>query len=346
MTEPSQVHRDLEEAWPLTEPLWADLRGARILITGGTGFMGSWLLESLCHADRKLGLGLRAVVLTRSPQAFREKAPHLAGSPLVDLVQGDILSLPDLSGEFTHLIHAATEASAHLLRTDPLRMHDTIVAGTRNILGWASGKSLARALFLSSGAVYGPQPEGLDHIPDDWQGAPDCTSPLSAYAEGKRAAENLCAIFARQHALPVSIARCFAFVGPYLPLDTHFAIGNFIRDALQGGPILVKGDGLTVRSYLYASDMTAWLWHLLLRGEPGQPVNVGSEQAISIGELVALVGRLFQVDHRILGESRPGSPIDRYVPATHRAKAMGLCPRVSLEDGIRRTAQWHAARMG
>lgn len=336
------LSQDLKEVVRLTESIWPSLKGARLCITGGTGFIGSWLLESLVYADQQYKLGIRADIISRNPETFRLKAPHLAEHPAIRLVRGDVCNFPALSGEFTHLIHAATDASAALVKSDPLRMFDTIVLGTRNVLGWAASKSISRCLFLSSGAVYGRQPWDLEGIPDDWQGAPDCSDPLSVYAEGKRAAENLCATFAKQHDLSIIVARCFAFVGPYLPLDTHFAVGNFIRDAIVGSPILVNGDGTPFRSYLYASDLTTWLWHLFVYGSSGVAINVGSEEAVSIAELAARVARtLGGVDYRILGQIDGTKKPERYVPATLRARALGLRQTVSLEEGILRTARWY-----
>ena len=340
------LERDLDEVLDLTEGLWQDLQGARILVTGGTGFMGCWLLESLLHANRRLGMDLRAVVLTRDPDGFRRKAPELAEASAIQLVHGDVLRLPELPGECSHVIHAATEASAQLLRTDPLKMFDTIVLGTRNVLEWAAAKGVQRALFTSSGAVYGRQPPELARIPDSWLGAPDCANPASAYAEGKRAAESLCALFASQGRMAVAIARCFAFVGPYLPLDAHFAIGNFLRDALQGGPVVVGGDGTPLRSYLYTSDLTAWLWHLLLRGPSAQPVNVGSEEAVSIGGLAERVAQtLGPLSWKVLGTPVPDAVPERYVPGTARARELGLRQTVGLEEAILRTAAWHRSRL-
>ncbi len=341
------LERDLEEILGLTEALWPRLRGARLLITGGTGFMGCWLLESLLHANRRFQLGVEAVVLTRDPSAFARKVPHLAQSPAIRCVRGDVLRFPELEGGFTHLIHGATDASARLLEENPRLMFDTILTGTRGALEFAERKSVQHALFLSSGAVYGRQPPELERVPEEWAGGPDCADPRAAYAEGKRAAETLCAIFAQRHGVPISIARCFAFVGPYLPLDVHFAIGNFIRDAMAGGPIQVLGDGTPYRSYLYATDLTAWLWHLLLRGEPGVAFNVGSEEALSIAELAGVVGRTVGgVAFRVHGHPDPDARPERYVPSVGRIRSrLGLRQTVSLEEGIARTVAWHGAAL-
>ena len=338
------LNSDLDAVLELTKSLWPELRGARIFITGGTGFMGCWLLDSLLHANRHFNLDIKAVVLTRDPAAFTRKFPHLAQASAIQLVQGNVLCFPEIKGKFTHLIHSATDPTVTLLEANPLLMFDTIVTGTRNALEFAKVKSVQHALFLSSGAIYGRQPPELEYLSEDWNGAPHCTEPRAVYAEGKRAAEALCSMFARQHGVPVSIARCFAFLGPYLSLDIHYAIGNFIRDAMAGGPIHVRGDGTPLRSYLYATDLTAWLWHLLLRGAPGVPYNVGSEEALSIAELAAEVGRVLGgIPFQVHGQGSPSLKPERYVPSTQRIRSsFGLTQTVSLEEGIRRTAAWHA----
>ena len=187
-------------------------------------------------------------------------------------------------GEFSYVVHAATEASAKLNTQAPLVMFDTIVEGTRRMLEFSAGHSVRRFLFVSSGAVYGKQPPNLTHIDESFEGGPNTVDRASAYAEGKRAAEMLCALAAGPN-IEVAIARGFAFVGPYMPIDAHFAIGNFISDALRGGPIQVKGDGRAVRSYLYASDLAVWLWTMLFKGRSGCAYNVGSEDALNVAAL-------------------------------------------------------------
>jgi nucleoside-diphosphate-sugar epimerase len=341
--QPWSLRQDLDNILHQTETVWPALRGARLFITGGTGFIGCWLLESLRHADQYHHLGVQATVLTRDPEAFRLKAPYLANYPGFRFITGDVCNFETPSGEFSHLIHAATDASAYLNENDPRRMFDTVLQGTRRALDFAVEKAVDRVLFLSSGAVYGQQPWEIERVAESWTGAPSCVDPRAAYAEGKRAAEMLCAIYQKQFGVKIAIARIFSLLGPYLSLDIHFASGNFIRDAMQGKPIIVKGNGLPCRSYLYASDLTVWLWHMFVRAEPGKPYNVGSDISISVGKLAETVSdTIGNVGFRVIGAPDQGWNQGRYVPNTSLiGRDLGLHQTVGLNEAIRRTALWN-----
>ena len=337
------LSEDLEHVLEHTLPLWAELKAERLFITGGTGFFGSWLLESLTWAVDRLGLNTQAVVLTRDPGAFQRKAPHLADHAAVTLWPGDVRSFEFPAGRFSHVIHAATEASARLNAENPALMLDTIVEGTRRTLEFARRCEAANFLFTSSGAVYGPQPPEMTHIPEDYPGGPDPTQPGSAYGEGKRMAELLCTLYSNAFGIQTRIARCFAFVGPYLPLDSHFAIGNFIRDGLNGGPIMIQGDGTPNRSYLYAADLAIWLWTILAKGRSNYPYNVGSERMLTIREIAQLVADHFERTSVIVSQSPSlnANPA-RYVPWTHRSRSeLGLTEKIHLEMAVQKTIQWH-----
>lgn len=316
--------------------LWPRLDGAHLFMTGGTGFIGRWMLEALARAP----INVRVTLLSRDPAGFARRAPHLAAR--FETLAGDILDFTPPSGRFTHVIHAATDASAALNAGDPRRMFDTIVQGTRAALDLAADRD-ARLLFLSSGAVYGAQPATLAHVGEDWHGAPDPLDARSAYGEGKRAAEMLCAIYARQFGVDFVGARIFALLGPLLSLDIHFAAGNFIRDAIAGRTIRIIGAGTAVRSYLYAADLTVWLWSLLLAGAPGTVCNVGSEEAVSIAELAHRTATILgSPGVEILGQPDPGWNPGRYVPATARIRdQLGVTATIGLNEAIRRTALWN-----
>lgn len=337
---------DLDQILRRTRPLWEELRGQHIFVTGGTGFFGCWLLETFAWANEHCRLGAEMIVLTRNADAFRQKAPHLANRPDIRFHIGDVRDFAFPDGHFSHVIHAATETVTKPGEENPGLMLETIEAGTRRALEFAGHCDAKKFLLTSSGAVYGAQPDNLTHVPEEYGGAPNVSKAtlLNAYGEGKRLAELLCAIEGPRLGLETKIARCYAFVGPYLPLDAHFAIGNFIRDALAGGPISIKGDGTPFRSYLYAGDLAAWLWTILIRGAANRPYNVGSSQAVSILETAQAVARVVggNIQINIAQKAKSGQPKQHYVPNINRAAGeLELDQWTQLDDAIRATVAWH-----
>jgi len=339
---------DLDLILAETRELWAEMRGERIFITGGTGFFGCWLVESFCHVNRALGLGARATVLSRDPAKFAAKCPHLAGDAAITLHAGDVRDFEFPAGEFKYAIHAATESGSKQGAEEPLEMLSTILAGTERALKFAAQCGARKFLLTSSGAVYGRQPPGLTHVPESYLGGPDPLDGASVYAEGKRASELMCALYGKAAAakgaeFEAKIARCWAFVGPHLPLDAHFAIGNFIGDVLAGQPIAIGGDGTPRRSYLYAADLAIWLWTMLFRAPALMPINVGSRRDVSIRELAEAVAATLApaTEIRVAKQAVAGAAPARYVPSVVRAEELlGLRETVGLEEAIRRTAAW------
>jgi nucleoside-diphosphate-sugar epimerase len=332
---------DLDHVLRHATGLWDELRGTRLFITGGTGFFGSWLLESLAHANDTVDLGVKMVVLTRNADAFRSRRPHIASHPSVQFQTGDVRDFEFPADRIDYLIHAATSSDAKLNQANQAAMVDTITTGTRRALECARSCGVRRMLFTSSGAVYGSQPSDQARLEEDCPGVPEGRDTKAAYGHAKRSAEDLCADVDRTSGLAVQIARCFAFVGPYLPLDAHFAIGNFVRDALRGGPIRVEGDGTPVRSYMYAADLVIWLLTILLKGTPSRPYNVGSEECLSVGDLARTVARIGGTDVDIVKAAAPDQKAERYVPSTKRAREeLGLAVHIGLEDAVRRTLEW------
>lgn len=339
---PKFPQADLDHAFEAVgEAAWRQLAGRRLFVTGGTGFVGKWMLAVLLEANRRLGLDVHATLLSRDPESFMASAPWIGSESCVALVRGDVRGFDHPQGHFDTVIHAATDVVAH---SSPRATFDTCVDGTRRVLDFAVQCHAADFLLVSSGAVYGRQPSTMARVDEDYVGAPSLLDPTSAYGQGKRVAEWLACEQAAASSLRIKIARCFAFVGPGLPLDKHFAIGNFMRAAMHGEEIVIQGDGTPVRSYLHAADMAAWLWVVLLRGRAGVAYNVGDDEAISISQLADRVARVLgsQAAVRTLTAPAAGVSPARYVPDVTRARAeLGLPAPIAFDDALVRSARWY-----
>lgn len=233
-------------------------------------------------------------------------------------------------------------------RLGSLAHYHQTVEGTENLLELAVTVGARRFLLTSTGGVYGPQPSVVAALAEDWPGSPDLRNPANAYSLGKRAAEHLCALYQDAYGLEVVIARCFAFVGRDLPLDAHFAIGNFIRDALGRDAIEVAGDGSPLRTYLDQDDLAHWLLTLLARGQAGEIYNVGSDEVVSIAELAHRVRNLLAPDKPVLirGRRQDGQGRNRYVPDIRKARAeLGLGVTIPLDEAIRRAGAAHRGQV-
>lgn len=295
----------------------------RLFITGGTGFFGKSMLDyRLRHPEWEWSKA-EWVVLSRSPDIFVASCPKLANQHGVSFVAGDVRDFAFPEGQFDAIIHAATSAVTTLSDEE---MTSVIVDGARRVIEFAKAADCQTLLFTSSGAVYGPR-MSLSCEEDN------CV-PTTAYGKGKLAAEKQLV----ESGLDVKIARCFAFAGPHLNRNIHYAIGNFIQNCIDGKSIVINGDGTPLRSYLYADDLVEWLFAILERGENGRPYNVGSDRAVSICELAETVRAALGSKSKIVvrGSPVPGAKPSVYVPNIDRARSeLGLEVKVALEDAIR-----------
>lgn len=369
---------DLDLVLSLTPTFWSRHAGSRLLVTGGTGFIGSWLLQVVQRANDCLDSQIELLVLTRNPDRARQQSPHMFERADTRLVAGNVTTFADPMGALDLCIHAAAEVgNPH----QPLQVFDTIVQGTRRMLDLAQSAGARRFLLASSGAVYGPQPTDLERMPESYGGAPDPLHAANAYGNGKRAAEWLACAYAARAAQPAqsvqpapstvsampstpsgpsagasfspTIARIFAVLGPGLPLDGTFAAGNFIRDALAGRPIQINGDGTPLRSYLYTADLCGWLLRILESGAAGQAYNVGSEHALSIASLAHGVaqtveqagGQTVPINWKTPPSATPQGLPSRYVPDTSKARqSLGLAEYTPFDAALRKTIQWTRSR--
>lgn len=324
------------------------LRNESLLITGGTGFVGTWLSELVIYLNDQHGFKTRLALLATNTGSFRKNVPHIAERDDVQLIERDIRNLTDIPSDFSYIIHAAATPDRRVHASEPLRTVQTIVEGTNSLLEYASRSSDVRKILnLSSGLVYGAQPWETKGISENMMGGLDCGAFSSAYAESKRMGEIICSIYRNQHRLPIVTARPFAFIGPHQLLDRPWAINNFIRDGLLGGPIRILGDGRTVRSYMYPSDMAWWLLNILVRGEVGQSYNVGSPDPISLQDLAQKIASNFQTPPKIIsGLSRgPEEQPSKFVPNVDRAiRTLDLKVTVNLDTAISRTIRWNQVR--
>jgi dTDP-glucose 4,6-dehydratase/UDP-glucose 4-epimerase len=258
-----------------------------ILITGGTGFFGVWLLSALLQIKTTLGDNIKILALSREPEKFLDKHPLIAFKDKIEFIKGDVKDFKlDQSDQVTHLIHmATTNAEETFAGEDQLNKLELLYFGTKNTIEQC-GSSLTNALFTSSGVAYGINSNS--EIKESDLTSPDPTELGSALGLGKITAEYLFAYYATKFQYKYSIARCFAFGGQYLPLNIHYALGNFILNAIEGKNIVVKSDGKDIRSYLYIGDAISWLLRLI--AEPkNQIYNVGSSQSTSIENLAHMI---------------------------------------------------------
>lgn len=316
----------------------------RILLTGGTGFFGL----SLLNYYKNLSSPPEVLVLSRNPSDFLKKNNKFSNLDWLDFHRGDILDPATFphGHDFTHVIHAAADSTLGP-RLSPLQRADQIVTGTRNILNFSVSKKIKKFLLTSSGGVYGPRNHPAGFCEDDLT-LPDVTDRNNAYSFGKIFAEHLAVLYHEQYGIETIIARCFSFIGPDLPLNVHFAAGNFIFDAISSEKITIKGNGLPIRSYMYQSDLAHWLSVLLERGKAGRIYNVGSDVPLTLKELAFKIRKIVCPHKEIVIQSCASISENRscYYPSIYRAESeLGLAVNISIDESIKLTVQELTRRM-
>ncbi len=340
--EKSLPESDLNSITEILKKNWIERRGERILITGGTGFVGSWILESVLHANSQLKLCVGITAITRNASLLASRyAEHVKNNTL-DIVEGDLASVEFPSGSYSHVIHLATGApSGSSGLSDGFFIHDQLCS--HRLAEFCVSAGASKVLFTSSGAVYGRVNVPKTGIAETIGPTPDLREPGSGYGLGKLCSEYIFNSLGALSGVTVTNARLFAFVGPRLPLTAGYAIGNFINDAINGRRLTIGSDGKPKRSYLYASDLAIWLWTMLFLSEKTDVFNVGGCRILSIGELAATVVSALGSDCDVVVLGVPSAvPSKDYFPDVSKArKTFGLGELVGLEAGIIKTANWY-----
>jgi dTDP-glucose 4,6-dehydratase len=321
----------------------------RIAVIGGTGFVGTWLAETITALNDELGGDTRVDLLGRSAASWKKEHPHLADRQDIQLRSVDVRSPFDLPSDVTLVLFAAGIADPRIHASDPFRVHETALQGiTHTLVASTRLESLQRVVNISSGLVLGAH-TGQQAMRETDIGVLDFTRVHNVYAESRRAAENLVSLYVNQHRLPVTTARAFTFIGPFQPLDAPWALNNFMRDALSGNDIRLHDDGTTRRSYLYGSDVAVWLLKMLIDGRNGEIYNLGGAQAASHTEVATMVAQHMAPTPKLIYKSQPaanGRRQDFLPDLSHIQSTLNVSQTFDVATAIERTMQWHARRLG
>jgi nucleoside-diphosphate-sugar epimerase len=317
------------------------LRNRVVYVTGGTGFIGTWIAELLSYLNDTHNFGTQLLLLARDTNAFQDKAPHLAERADIRLIRSDVRNIIDIPVEVNYIIHAAATPDNRQHMSNPLSVMETITKGTAMMLDAATTlPNLFNILNISSGQIYGQQSRDISTITEDVAGTLPCNSITSVYPEAKRYAETLCSAYWSTFKLPIVTARPFAFIGPYQSLDKPWAINNFIRDALTGNTMRIISNGMPVRSYMYPSDMAYWLLRMLVDGKSGTAYNLGSSYGITLRDVAEKVKKYAKSASRIvIKEMHKDDSV--FVPDNSLVfSTLGLEIKVSIDEALERSIRW------
>jgi nucleoside-diphosphate-sugar epimerase len=340
----SIVQEDIESVIDNQLP-WEAFAGANVLVTGAAGFLPAYMVETLLFLNRSiLSKPCRIVALVRNQERARARFREHAGRSDLEFVVQDVSDELRLSAPFDYIIHAASQASPVFYKTDPVGTLSANVLGTYHLLNAAKDHPCKGFLYFSSGDVYGNVDAALEPVSENQGGYLNPADVRSCYGESKRIAETMCVSWAHQFGVPTHIVRPSHTYGPGMRLDDGRVFADFVRDILNGGPIVLLSDGSARRCFCYLADATAGFFTVLLKGEIGQAYNVANpEGECSIAELADRLAKVYR-DEGILVERRARigsayvpSPMVGKPPSVEKLKALGWRITTSIEEGFQRT---------
>jgi UDP-glucuronate decarboxylase len=330
---------------------WDRLFGKTVLISGASGFIAAYMVETLVYLNETVDAGIHVVALARNREKTLSKFSHLAGRSDLTMVIQDVREPYCGPSQVDFLIHAASQASPKYFSTDPVGTFEANVLGTQRMLEVARDAKSESVLFFSSGEVYGQPDRALSLIDETAYGYLDPLNLRSCYAEGKRAGEALSAYWHAQFGVPAKIVRLSHTYGPGMELNDGRVFADFVADIVAGRNIVLKSDGSARRPFCYLSDATVAFFTVLLRGNSGEAYNVGSDRQCSILELAETLCHLFPERNcqviqqaRISGDPYLASPNPGFQFDLSKIRALGWTPTTSIAEGFRRTVQSYEPR--
>ena len=356
----SVINKDLDYISSNLEEELDSLSGKKLLITGGAGFLGYYLVQSILYWNKKAG-DAQSVQLTVNDNYVRGVPPwliKLEGDENLTLVKHDITRpLPHDIGDFQYIIHAASIASPTYYRKNPIETMDANVNGLRYLLEYChkqkqEKKPIEGFLFFSTSEIYGnPPPENIP-TPETYYGYVSCTGPRACYDESKRYGETLCVNFAKQHDLPIKVARPFNNYGPGLKVTDKRVLPDFARDVLAGRDIVMLSDGSPTRTFCYVADAIVGYYKIMLRGLKGQAYNIGVEEPeismLDLAERVVEIARdLFDYKGRVVHQPTADQDYladnpSRRCPNIDKARnELKYNPSISIDEGLNRSLIWY-----
>lgn len=335
------IDSDLELICHQASDSLKQLADSTIFISGATGFFGKWLLSAINFYNENSNLPINVIALSRNPSEFKRVYPKISKNH--QFIAGEIESFIFPEESIDYIIHAATQASSQLNREKPSYMLHNIINGTSHIVELAKKKKVRKILHTSSGAVYGVQDPHVYRVNESYKNSPNTQDIFSAYGEGKRVSELMGAILNYETGIEFVNARCFAFCGPFLPLDSNFAVGNFIKNILNNEDIVIKSAGTSIRSYLYPTDLVVWLLRLLTHGKNLSSYNIGASDGISIKDLAVKISSYSKDSAvKILGIETNNETSSRYVPDVSSIKQeLGVNESFTLDEVLEKTVRFN-----
>ncbi len=340
---------------------FAAMSGRRVMIAGGAGFLGYYLVQAALHWNAKNAAKapIKVIVMDNFIRGVPAWLTALEKNPSLRLLKHDVTQpLPVALGDVEYIIHAASIASPIFYRKYPIETMDANINGLRFMLDYClaqkkAGKPVEGVLFYSSSEIYGdPTPENIP-TPETYRGNVSCTGPRACYDESKRFGETLCVNFTQQHGLPIKVARPFNNYGPGLKITDGRVIPDFARNILNGQDIVMLSDGSAKRTFCYVADAVLGYYKVLVKGRPGEAYNVGVEvPEISMLELaeraIALGKELFGYKGKIVRQESADKAYlvdnpNRRCPIITKARTeIGYDPQVTIEEGLRRSLVWYS----